>query len=253
VQHQRPLDSVTPGGQIKPTQGVPAAAATSAAAVPADRLLFEIRENGAVGSAWEGPVDESAKGGVPVRRTTQHQSSRDLMGPTVSPRIARAPSLRMDTPGVVGGPVPDAHASTQTVRSARPLIVPVVAQMPPAHRTIGTASYRMAVRQTPGGTRAPITSRSTIVLALLAEVVTMAAVSIRNLDDTVRERLRMRAAAHGRSMEAEMRAILIDAVREPHDDEDLLEALATRFGELGGVDLDLPPRSEAPRAVDFTR
>jgi len=81
----------------------------------------------------------------------------------------------------------------------------------------------------------------------------MAAVSIRNLDDTVRERLRMRAAAHGRSMEAEMRAILIDAVREPHDDEDLLEALATRFGELGGVDLDLPPRSEAPRAVDFTR
>ncbi len=46
--------------------------------------------------------------------------------------------------------------------------------------------------------------------------------------------------------------ILIDAVREPHDDEDLLEALAARFGELGGVDLDLPPRSEAPRAVDFT-
>ncbi|MGD0394742.1 MAG: Arc family DNA-binding protein [Acidimicrobiales bacterium] len=80
----------------------------------------------------------------------------------------------------------------------------------------------------------------------------MAAVSIRNLDDTVRERLRVRAAAHGRSMEAEMRAILIEAVREPDDDEDLLEALAARFGELGGVDLDLPPRSAAPRAVDFT-
>jgi hypothetical protein len=43
------------------------------------------------------------------------------------------------------------------------------------------------------------------VLALLAEVVAMAAVSIRNLDDTVRERLRVRAAAHGRSMEAEIR------------------------------------------------
>jgi plasmid stability protein len=53
-------------------------------------------------------------------------------------------------------------------------------------------------------------------------------------------------------MEAEMRAILIEAVREPDDDEDLLEALAARFGELGGVDLDLPPRSAAPRAVDFT-
>ncbi len=80
----------------------------------------------------------------------------------------------------------------------------------------------------------------------------MAAVSIRNLDDTVRERLRVRAAAHGRSMEAEMRAILVDAVREPSDGEDLLDSLAVRFGELGGVDLDLPPRSTAPRAVDFT-
>ena len=80
----------------------------------------------------------------------------------------------------------------------------------------------------------------------------MAAVSIRNLDDTVRERLRVRAAAHGRSMEAEMRAILVEAVREPGDGMGLLEALADRFGELGGVDLDLPPRSAAPRAGDFT-
>jgi plasmid stability protein len=53
-------------------------------------------------------------------------------------------------------------------------------------------------------------------------------------------------------MEAEMRAILVEAVREPTDDEGLLDALAARFGELGGVDLNLPPRSKAPRAVDFT-
>ena len=90
------------------------------------------------------------------------------------------------------------------------------------------------------------------VLALLAEVVVVAAVSIRNLDDTVRERLRVRAAAHGRSMEAEMRAILVEAVREPDADEGLLGALAARFGELGGVDLDLPSRTAPPRAVDFT-
>lgn len=88
---------------------------------------------------------------------------------------------------------------------------------------------------------------------MLAEVVVMAAVSIRNLDDTVRERLRVRAAAHGRSMEAEMRAILVEAVREPTDNQDLLDVLTARFGELGGVDLDLPPRSAAPRAADFTR
>ena len=35
----------------------------------------------------------------------------------------------------------------------------------------------------------------------------MAAVSIRNLDDQVRERLRVRGARLGRSMEAEIRAI----------------------------------------------
>lgn len=80
----------------------------------------------------------------------------------------------------------------------------------------------------------------------------MAAVSIRNLDDAVRERLRVRAAAHGWSMEAEMRAILVEAVTEPGDDDSLLGALLSRFGELGGVDLDLRPRSDPPRAVDFT-
>jgi plasmid stability protein len=79
----------------------------------------------------------------------------------------------------------------------------------------------------------------------------MAAVSIRNLDDTVRERLRVRAAANGRSMEAEIRAILVEVVREPADEETLLAALAARFAELGGVDLELAARS-APRAPDFT-
>lgn len=87
-------------------------------------------------------------------------------------------------------------------------------------------------------------------LALLAEVVEVAAVSIRNLDDTVRERLRVRAAAHGRSMEAEMRAILIEAVREPSDEESLLGVLAARFATLGGVDLDVARRSMPPRAAD---
>jgi antitoxin FitA len=83
-------------------------------------------------------------------------------------------------------------------------------------------------------------------------VIAVAAVSIRNLDDTVRERLRIRAAAHGRSMEAEMRAILVEAVREPGDEEGVLGALVERFGELGGIDLDVPTRSAPPRAVDFT-
>jgi plasmid stability protein len=90
-------------------------------------------------------------------------------------------------------------------------------------------------------------------LALLANeaVVTLAAVSIRNLDERVKERLRVRAARHGRSMEAEIRAILTDAVSEPGEVPGLLDAILDRFGELGGVELDIPPRADRARAADF--
>ncbi|MGE5289800.1 MAG: FitA-like ribbon-helix-helix domain-containing protein [Micromonosporaceae bacterium] len=79
----------------------------------------------------------------------------------------------------------------------------------------------------------------------------MSAVSIRNLDDRVKERLRIRATRHGRSMEAEMRAILTDAVSEPGEDTGLFQALFDRFAQLGGVDLDLPERAARPRAADL--
>ena len=79
----------------------------------------------------------------------------------------------------------------------------------------------------------------------------MSAVSIRNLDDRVKERLRVRAARHGRSMEAEMRAILTDAVSESGEDTGLFQALLDRFGQLGGVDLDIPARATRPRAADL--
>ena len=82
-------------------------------------------------------------------------------------------------------------------------------------------------------------------------VIALAAVSIRNLDERVRERLRVRAACHGRSMEAEIRAILTDAVSEPGEVPGLLDAIVDRFGELGGVELDIPPRADRVRAADF--
>lgn len=80
----------------------------------------------------------------------------------------------------------------------------------------------------------------------------MAAVSIRNLDDRVRERLRVRAAAHGRSMESEIRAILTDAVSEPDASDGLFATLLARFGDVGGVELDLPERSTPARAADLS-
>lgn len=79
----------------------------------------------------------------------------------------------------------------------------------------------------------------------------MAAVSIRNLDDHVKEQLRIRAASHGRSMESEIRAILEDAVI-PSKSGGLLQTILDRFGDLDGVDLDLPARSTPPRAADLS-
>jgi antitoxin FitA len=80
----------------------------------------------------------------------------------------------------------------------------------------------------------------------------MAALSIRDLDDSVREKLRLRAARHGRSMEAEIRLILTAAATEEEPRTDLFSALTERFTQLGGVDLDLPARTTPPRAADFS-
>ena len=59
----------------------------------------------------------------------------------------------------------------------------------------------------------------------------------------VKERLRVRAARHGRSMEAEARTILSDAVAAESDESEpnLAEAIHRRFAPLGGVDIELPP------------
>lgn len=79
----------------------------------------------------------------------------------------------------------------------------------------------------------------------------MAALSIRGLNDRVREQLRVRAARHGRSMEAEVRAILTQAVSESGTEEGLFAALLGKFGQLGGVELDLPLRPQPPRSADL--
>ena len=80
----------------------------------------------------------------------------------------------------------------------------------------------------------------------------MAAVTVRNLDDQVKERLRIRAAGHGRSMESEIRAILAAAVSGPVDKDDLFATLVDRFAGIGGVELDLPERSTPARAPDLS-
>ena len=71
----------------------------------------------------------------------------------------------------------------------------------------------------------------------------MASITIRNLDDDVKTRLRKRAAGHGRSMEEEARVILADAVeREAAPAKGLGTALHELFKPHGGVELEIPPR-----------
>ena len=70
----------------------------------------------------------------------------------------------------------------------------------------------------------------------------MASITIRNLDDGVKSRLRIRAAEHGRSMEEEARLILRDAVGAEAGGDNLASAIRARFAPFGGVELELPPR-----------
>jgi plasmid stability protein len=67
--------------------------------------------------------------------------------------------------------------------------------------------------------------------------------TIRKLDEKTKTRLRLRAAAHGTSMEEEARTILRAALA--HDEataQDLVSAIRRRFEPLGGVELELPAR-----------
>ncbi len=52
-------------------------------------------------------------------------------------------------------------------------------------------------------------------------------------------------------MESEVRAIIADAVSDPTTSEGLLQSMLDRFGAIGGVELDLPPRRTPVRAADL--
>ena len=76
----------------------------------------------------------------------------------------------------------------------------------------------------------------------------MASVVVRGLDESVKKQLAAQAKEHGRSMEAEIRAILTEAVRRPHIGLALMQAAR----EAGGVDdLPVPERTDVARAADF--
>lgn len=79
----------------------------------------------------------------------------------------------------------------------------------------------------------------------------MASITIRNLDDDIKRRLRVRAAEHGRSMEEEARDILRQVIGQPSAPRNLGQAIHNRFAAIGGV--DVPPQQRSPMrpASDF--
>jgi len=80
----------------------------------------------------------------------------------------------------------------------------------------------------------------------------MASITIRQLPEGTKRKLRIRAAQNGRSMEQEAREILraelnkIQAGRRPRTGRELFKAIRDIFEPLGGVNLEIPPREPIP-------
>ena len=79
----------------------------------------------------------------------------------------------------------------------------------------------------------------------------MASMTIRNLDDTLKARLRVQAAKHGRSMEDEARDILRSALSTASSRANLVKSIRRRMQPLGGVELQIASREPMREAPDL--
>jgi antitoxin FitA len=74
----------------------------------------------------------------------------------------------------------------------------------------------------------------------------MVSITIRNLEEKTKRKLKIRAAMNGRSMEQEAREILTSALRQkpekPKTGADLVKHIRAIFEPLGGVELEPLPR-----------
>jgi len=71
----------------------------------------------------------------------------------------------------------------------------------------------------------------------------MASITIRNLDENTKSRLKVRAAMNGRSMEQEAREILKSALTQAAKKHaNLADRVRAIFGPIGGVEMERLPR-----------
>ena len=80
----------------------------------------------------------------------------------------------------------------------------------------------------------------------------MAVLTIRNLDDDLKRKLRITAAEHGVSMEEQARQILQRALTtEPLSQVQIGTAIHKLFANLDVDEFELPPRGAAPIFADL--
>lgn len=87
----------------------------------------------------------------------------------------------------------------------------------------------------------------------------MSTLTIRNLEPSIKDKLRIAAATHGRSMEEEVRTILRTVLTQSAASKEAAKPMGmmgdrihARFAALGGVELDIPPRTgNPPRYATF--
>jgi plasmid stability protein len=99
-----------------------------------------------------------------------------------------------------------------------------------------------------------ISLKSSITLAAPneTEITAMASITIRNLDDEIKQRLRVRAAERGHSMEEEARDILRRVTSEGSAPRNLAAAIRARVAPADRVDLALPAREPMREPPQFT-
>jgi antitoxin FitA len=79
----------------------------------------------------------------------------------------------------------------------------------------------------------------------------MATLHIRDLKDSVKTRLKVRAARNGRSMEAEARAILEEGITKPEPREHPYHIIRRAVAKYGPMDIEIPPREPAREPPTF--
>lgn len=75
--------------------------------------------------------------------------------------------------------------------------------------------------------------------------------TVKNLEPSLAEKLRLAAAGHDRTMEEEARSILQEHFKESAQIVGMGSRMHARFAAIGGVELELPLRTDTPRAATF--